>query len=69
MKIAAYLSDVNKLSTMSTKYERYKDDSYPLPLFDNEKNNVVYGRNQFLIGALLRFAEKIFRQPSGYYKI
>ena len=63
MKIAAYLSDVNKLSIMSTEYERQKEDSYPLALFDNEKNNIIYGRNQFLIGELLRFADKIFREP------
>ena len=63
MKIAAYTSDVNKLSIMSTEYERQKEDSYPLALFDNEKNNIIYGRNQFIIGELLRFADKIFREP------
>lgn len=63
MKVAAYTSDVAKLSLMSSEYEKHKADGYPIALFDSEKNNAIYGRNQFLIGELLRLADKLLHQP------
>lgn len=63
MRIATYTSDVKKLSILSTEFERSGEDGYPMAILDNAKNNSLYGRNQFLIGELVRLADKLYSQP------
>lgn len=66
MKLAAIQSEIEKFDLLSPVYEKSLTDAYPMVLHSNESNNKLYGKHQYLLSDMTRYAKKLLNQPIQY---